>query len=136
MDLMFNRTIVSDTTVPEILERRKDNTYLYRYDLQEIVKEESTSEEESSIPSTDEHTYSYVSVMLNGYPNRGEVIKYLIRQLVTLEDELKIINDYNEVVKLVKNYTKTEEYKTYMDYLTIRHEIKSKVSEDFKNLNI
>ena len=134
MNLIFNRTIVSSYTPLEILERRVDNTYLYRYDLQEIPQERSDDSETRPIPEG--NTYSYVSVMLNGYPNKNEVIKYLIRQLLTAEDELKIINDYNEVVSLVPEYESTEEYRTYMHYLTLRHEIKSKVSEDFKNLNI
>ena len=134
MNLIFNRTVVSNSTPLEILERRVDNTYLYRYDLQEIPQEKHDDSETRPIPEG--NTYSYVSVMLNGYPNKNEVIKYLIRQLLTTEDELKIINDYNEVVSLVPEYENTEEYRTYMDYLTIRHEIKSKVSEDFKNLNI
>lgn len=134
MDLIFNRTVVNSPTPLDVLERRVDNTYLYRYDLQEIPQEKSDDTEMSPIPEG--NTYSYVSVMRNGYPNKNEVIKYLIRQLLTTEDELKIINDYNEVVSLVPEYESTEEYRTYMDYLTIRHEIKSKVNEDFKNINI
>ena len=134
MNLIFNRTVVSSTTPLDILERRVDNTYLYKYDLQEIPQEESDDSE--TRPIQEGNTYSYVSVMLNGYPNKSEVIKYLIRQLLTEEDELKIINDYNEVINLVPEYESTDEYKTYMDYLTVRHEIKSKVNEDFKNLNI
>lgn len=134
MDLIFNRTVVNSPTPLDVLERRVDNTYLYRYDLQEIPREKSDDSEMSPIPEG--NTYSYVSVMLNGYPNKNEVIKYLIRQLLTTEDELKIINDYNEVVSLAPEYESTEEYRTYMDYLTIRHEIKSKVNEDFKNLDI
>lgn len=134
MNLIFNRTVVSSTTPLDILERRVDNTYLYRYDLQDIPQEESGDSETRLIPEGNK--YSYVSIMLNGYPNKNEVIKYLIRQLLTTEDELKIINDYNEVVNLVPEYESTDEYKTYMDYLTVRHEIKSKVSKDFKNLDI
>ena len=134
MNLIFNRTVVNSLTPLDILERRADNTYLYRYDLHEIPQEESDDSE--TRPIQEGNTYSYVSVMLNGYPNKSEVIKYLIRQLLTEEDELKIINDYNEVVNLVSGFENTDEYKTYMNYLTIRHEIKSKVSEDFKNLDI
>ena len=134
MDLIFNRTVVNSPTPLDVLERRVDNTYLYRYDLQEIPQEKSDDTKMSPIPEG--NIYSYVSVMLNGYPNKNEVIKHLIRQLLSEEDELKIINDYNEVVSLVPEYESTDEYRTYMNYLTIRHEIKSKVNEDFKNLNI
>lgn len=133
MNLAFDRVVKDYVTPPAVLERNKGNMYLYRYDIIEVPYEPSNDNME---PTHEGKRYSFVEVLLPGYPNKNEVIKYLIRQLVSLEDELKIINDYNEVIHLDENYLNSDEYTTYIEYLRIRHEIKSKVNTDFNNYNI
>ncbi len=133
MNLSFDRVIKDYVTPPAVLERNKGNMYLYRYD---IVEASSTEPSDDDIPVPEGTKYSFVEVLLPGYPNKNEVIKYLIRKLVSLEDELKIINDYNEVLHLDPDYVNSEEYKTYMEYLRVRHEIKSKLKTDFDNYSI
>lgn len=128
MNLILDRTIYTSVEKPAIIERNKDHTYAYRYDLKEEAKKDTEDEMTSEIEGT---KYSYVSVLLKGYPNRNETIKYLLRKLVSLEDELKLVNDYNEAVKF-EDFD-SEEYKSYIDYLTLRKTIKTKVKEDFKN---
>lgn len=119
MNLVFNKTIITSKEIPTVIERRKDNTCLYKYDLQEIATD------------TEELKYSYVPVVLKGYPNRNEAIKGLLRKLVTLEDELKLINDFNEAVE--NDELKSPEYTEYIKYLEFRKEIKQKVKTDFTN---
>lgn len=125
----FNLSRTSLDFKPPVIERIKGMHYIYRYDIQE--------EEVSSIEDAGktEKRYSFVEVALAGYPNRRQVVKALLKQLITLEGEFNILNDYNEVVNLEKNYKETEEYKVYMQYITLRHTIKNKVKEDFNQYN-
>lgn len=125
----FNLSRTSLDFKPPVIERIKGMHYIYRYDIQE--------EEVSSIEDAGktEKRYSFVEVSLAGYPNKRQVVKALLKQLITLEGEFNILNDYNEVVNLEKNYKETEEYKVYMQYITLRHTIKNKVKEDFNQYN-
>lgn len=125
----FNLSRTSLDFKPPVIERIKGMHYIYRYDIQE--------EEVSSIEDAGktEKRYSFVEVALAGYPNRRQVVKALLKQLITVEGEFNILNDYNEVVNLEKNYKETEEYKVYMQYITLRHTIKNKVKEDFNQYN-
>lgn len=125
----FNLSRTSLDFKPPVIERIKGMHYIYRYDIQE--EEVSSIEEEGKT----EKRYSFVEVSLAGYPNRRQVVKALLKQLITLEGEFNILNDYNEVVNLEKNYKETEEYKVYMQYITLRHTIKNKVKEDFNQYN-
>lgn len=123
MNLTFARTYIDTNERPEVFERLKGNMYLYRYDIQqeESIKDEETKETVNR--------YSFVTVQLKGYPNSNEVIKYLIRLIVSLEDELKLINDYNESLL----FNESAEDSEYVQYLTLRRELKTKVINDFNN---
>lgn len=133
---MLHRT-TSDYN-PPVIERIAGFTYIYRYDIQQEDpvsrkdvmggEDSENSEDEEPIPQ-----YSFVSVTLKGYPSRQQTIKALLKQMYSIEDELKIINDYNEVMALSEDPTSTDEYNTYIDYLTVRRAIKIKVNDDFTN---
>lgn len=125
----FNLSRTSLDFKPPVIERIKGMHYIYRYDIQE--EEVPSMRDENKT----EKRYSFVEVPLAGYPNRRQVVKVLLKQLITMEDELNILNDYNEVVNLEENYKETEEYKVYMQYIILRHTIKNKVKEDFNHYN-
>lgn len=127
MNLEFNRVYVDANEMPAVIERYAGNKYLYRYDLRQ---EEPVQSEENESPMG---RYSFVDVRLVGYPNHNETIKYLIRQLISLEDELKLINDYNESVLFEPDSSTSEGYQDYITYLEVRRTIKSKVKTDFSN---
>lgn len=124
MNLEFGRIIIDADTPPATIERYAGYMYIYRYELKQ--EEPITSEDRLF-----KNRYSFVEVRLKGYPNRNETVKYLLRQLVSLEDELKLINDYNE--SIITNNTNSTDYSNYVKYLTFRREVKSKVNEDFTN---
>ena len=131
MNLIFDRVYMNADEQPVVLEKIAGNMYLYRYDLREEEPVESDNE-----MFNESRRFSFVEVRLKGCPNKSETIKHLIRRLVTLEDELKLLNDYNEVINLEENASNSEEYENYMRYLEFRKEIKQKVKHDFDNNNI
>lgn len=127
MDLVLNRTYTDGSDGLEIIRRLPDKHYLYKYDF----REEPDKQREDG---TTEKCYSYVPVLLKGYPNLNEVIKYLLRQVISLENELKMINDLNEIKMLDEgNINESPEYEVYTRYLELRREIKHKVRDDFNN---
>lgn len=125
MNLKFNRLYIDSNCNLDIIERIPSNYYIYKYDLRE--------ESEDEFQSSPNKKYSYVEVKLKGFPNYNETIKALLRMLVSLEDELKLINDYNEALEFEYEYKDTKEYKNYIEYISFRKEIKDKVKQDFTN---
>lgn len=125
MNLQFNRIIIDADEQPAVIERYAGFMYLYRYDLRQEEPIESETED------TPKNRYSFVEVRLKGYPNRNETIKDLIRKLVSLEDELKLVNDFNEAS--LHNEVNSTDYKDYIKYLEFRREIKQNVRTDFSN---
>lgn len=123
MNLEFGRVTIDADEKPAVIERYAGHMYIYRYDIQHETIESEENEHQNR--------YSFVEVRLKGFPNRNETVKYLLRQLVTLEDELKLINDYNE--SIITNNTDSTDYSDYVKYLTFRREVKSKVNNDFTN---
>lgn len=123
MNLEFGRLYIDTNEELPVIERYAGNMYLYRYDLR---LEESVEEDETNLKR-----YSFVEVRLQGYPNRNETIKNLIHQLVSSDDEMKLNNDYNEVMNFEDNPKETDAYKEYMKYLNFRKEIRTKVNVDF-----
>lgn len=127
MNLQFVRTYMDTNERPSVFERLKGNMYLYRYDIQQEAPVETEDSEESL------DRYSFVAVQLKGYPNSNEVIKCMIRMLLSLEDELKLLNDYNESIIFGEPLYDDSEY---IQYLTLRRLLKTVVSNDFKNNKI
>lgn len=126
MNLEFGRIYIDTDETPAVIERYAGSMYLYRYDLKLEEPVETESEDD-----THKSRYSFVEVRLKGYPNRNETIKCLLRKLVTLEDELKLINDFNEAVENDK--LNSDDYTNYKKYLEFRKEIKRNVRTDFDN---
>lgn len=126
MNLEFGRIYIDTDETPAVIERYAGSMYLYRYDLK--LEEPVETESEDDTPKS---RYSFVEVRLKGYPNRNETIKCLLRKLVTLEDELKLINDFNEAVE--NDELNSDDYTNYKKYLEFRKEIKRKVRTDFDN---
>lgn len=126
MNLEFGRIYIDADEAPAVIERYAGSMYLYRYDLK--LEEPVETESEDDTPKS---RYSFVEVRLKGYPNRNETIKCLLRKLVTLEDELKLINDFNEAVE--NDELNSDDYTNYKKYLEFRKEIKRNVRTDFDN---
>ena len=126
MNLEFGRIYMDADETPAVIERYAGGMYLYRYDLK--LEEPVETESEDDTPKA---RYSFVEVRLKGYPNRNETIKCLLRKLVTLEDELKLINDFNEAVE--NDDLDSDDYTNYKKYLEFRKEVKRNVRTDFDN---
>lgn len=111
---------------PNSIEKLSDNSYYYNY----IIGEDNVQVEKpnSEVP-TIETRYYYLRSYLSGAPNYKEAIVSIIRQYVSVDDEIALINKYNTYnLGLDTDQTACNEYE---DYCLLVSDIRKKVKEDF-----
>lgn len=107
---------------PEHIILLGDGTYYYNYDVQE--GERYTENGITPI-------YTAVCVMVQGMPNYNNIVKALIRNYYTTDEEFDLINSYNEAIQ--EGLTEGKDIIKYKDYLALRIQIKDYVKKDFQS---
>ena len=118
--------IINDSR-PDIIQRLGNNNYYYNYNITEgeqVVNNIQTNEQ------TTKTIYSSIQVKLSGIPNYKECIKAIIRQYLTEEEELDLINSSNATTNGIAN--STSDIQKYNNYLQLLDTIKSNVKTDFE----
>ena len=93
--------IINDSR-PNIIQRLGNNNYYYNYNITEgeqVVNDIQTNEQ------TTKTIYSSIQVKLSGTPNYKECINAIIRQYLTEEEELDLINSSNATTNGIANST-------------------------------
>lgn len=105
---------------PSIIEKLGNGTYYYNYDIKSQVVD---------VEQTQETRWTYIQAHLRGVPSYAVCVRGVIRQFVTAEDELSLINKYNAYQMGVINDSSicTE----YQEYVGLVSSIKSNVKKDF-----
>lgn len=111
---MVHRIISPDK--PESIQYLGNNNYYYNYDIQEIQ-------------ILDKQMYSFIEIKLTGNPDYKQCIKEIIRQYVSAEEELDLINSNNATTNNVVN--NSSNITNYTDYLNLVNTIKINVKNDF-----
>ena len=111
---MIHRIISPDK--PESIQYLGNNNYYYNYDIQEIQ-------------ILDKQMYSFIEIKLTGNPDYKQCIKEIIRQYVSAEEELDLINSNNATTNNVVN--NSSNITNYIDYLNLVNTIKINVKNDF-----
>ena len=118
------KRITSDVE-PKSFERLGNGSYYYNYD---IKFEGTIIREEEEVPQ-----WSFVQVLIYGYPTYEDCVPAIIRAGVSLNEEFNIINSYNKEMLL---NTENEGPATiaYKEYLAFVDEVKEKTREAFNKL--
>lgn len=110
---------------PQTIQKLGNGTYYYNYDIKEIeVISDSELEEQKKT------LYSFIQVFLAGQPDYKKCIQAVIRQYLSSEDELSLINKYNKY--LIGLSEDSDTYNDYLEYVNLVSEIQTKVKLDFK----
>lgn len=121
---MLEPNRIQAETCPDIIYRLGNNTYYYNYDIQEIEIDNSTELEQKI-----EIRYTFIQVLLRGQPDYRKCIQAVIRQYLSTEDELSLINKYNRYLAGLDSDSNV--YKKYLEYVTLVSDIQQKVKSDF-----
>ena len=78
---------VSSNIKPNAIEQLGNNTYYYNYNI--------TSEQKTNKDGEEETIYNFIQIHLTGIPDYKDCIKNIIREYVSQEEELGLINRYN-----------------------------------------
>lgn len=116
---------------PKVLERLKNNTYYFRWNIQQEQK--TIGEDEEGNPIT-QNQYVYDEVIFDGQPSSDIILEAAIRSFISADEEKKLINDYNAYKE---NVLIDEKYKNrYMDFLSRRAELKTAIEQSCTTLNL
>lgn len=111
---------------PNKIETLGDGTYYYNYDIKSrVVSVQDMSDKKPH----DETMYNFVQVHLAGQPDYKEIIRAVIREHVTQDEEFDLINSSNRVVLGLSDATSDRQ--KYLEYLEVVEVIKQKVRADF-----
>ena len=113
---------------PLTFEDLGDGRYYYNFHVVETEKKD---------PETGEVTpsFDYDQVVIVGKPTYHKVVAAVIRDKYSVDDELALINNYNESLK-AKTKGNPESVKEYEEYLVFRTETKEMVKTDCIAYNI
>lgn len=111
---------------PQTIQKLGNGTYYYNYDIKEI---EVISDESTELEEKIETQYSFIQVLLRGQPDYRKCIQAVIRQYLSAEDELSLMNKCNKY--LIGLSEDSDTYNSYLEYVNLVSEIQSKVKADF-----
>lgn len=103
---------------PKTIEIIGNDKYYFNYDIKEYDKYINEEGEEVV-------RYSYIQIKLIGVPQYRDVVRRIIREYISDNEEFELINDYNKY-KLGILTDKNVEQK-YLNYLNLVEEIKTNV---------
>lgn len=111
---------------PNSIENLGNGTYYYNYDIKSKVVDVTDPETEDV---TQETRWTYIQVHLRGVPEYAACIQAVIREYVSTEEELALINKYSAYqMGIIANSSVCSEYQEYCELVTT---IKNNVKKDF-----
>lgn len=111
---------------PNSIEKLGNGTYYYNYDIKSKVVDVTDPETEDV---TQETRWTYVQVHLRGVPEHAACIQAVIREYVSTEEELALINKYSAYqMGIIADSSICSEYQEYCELITT---IKNNVKKDF-----
>lgn len=116
---------ITSEVEPESFERLGNGSYYYNYDIR---FEGTIIREEEEVPQ-----WSFVQVLIYGYPAYNDCVPAIIRAGVSENEEFNIINSYNKEV-LLNAENEGPATIAYKEYLTFVDEVKEKTREAFDKL--
>lgn len=109
---------------PSILEAKGNGSYFYRWNIQEVTREDITS-------------YDCNEVTVWSPLTRSKINKVVINNLWDKDTEQKLINEYNSVqLGLCSDDESVRITERYKEFLTERSLIKTHINADCEELNI
>lgn len=117
-------------TRPNLFKDLGNNIWEYNYDIQTqsyIIPNMNTTSNSNGDPTT---MYKFIPVRIQGKPTYEECFKAVWRKLYTIDQEIQLINDYNESV-----INKTEIPTQYTNYLHKRKQVIQQIKNDVNTLN-
>lgn len=108
---------------PQAIEKLGNGTYYYNYDIQskQVTITDGKDQKE-------ETRWTYIQAHLRGVPSYAACVQGIIRQFVTAEDELSLINKYNAYqMGAINDSSICAEYQEYVGLVS---SIKSNVKKD------
>lgn len=109
---------------PQAIEKLGNGTYYYNYDIQSKQVTITDGEDQK-----EETRWTYIQAHLRGVPSYAACVQGIIRQFVTAEDELSLINKYSAYQMGVINDSSI--CAEYQEYVRLVSSIKSNVKKDF-----
>lgn len=107
---------------PVAIQRLGDGTYYYNYDIRYDGEVEKEGEK---VPQ-----WSFIQVMIYGYPCYGDCVKTIIRAYLDSGQEFELVNSYNKAIHEGQPETH-KDIVAYFEFLSLLDEIKSKTREVF-----
>lgn len=129
-DYKLDSIYKKSTIKPDLFKDLGNNIWEYNYDIQEqscIVPNMNTINNSNSGETIT--MYNYIPVRIQGKPTYDECFKAVWRKLYTIDQEIQLINDYNESV-----INKTEVPTQYTDYLHTRKQVMQQIKKDVSTL--
>lgn len=124
--LTLNR--IYDNKKPDTVIKLGNGYYYYNYD----IKEEQIIETDEEGNSNEITRWSFIPVYIAGEPNSDDCIKAVIKQYISIEDELKLINQfYSYKLGITRDETVENDY---IEYLKMIRGIKEGVKFSFNEL--
>lgn len=111
---------------PDLIEKLGNGTYYYNYDIKS--KEVNVTDPETE-DVTKETRWTYIQVHLRGVPECTACIQAIIREYISTEEELALINKYSAYqMGIITDSSICSEYQEYCGLVTT---IKANVKKDF-----
>lgn len=114
-------TLLKQEIKPSTFERLGNNTYYYNYNIKETTIYNPDGDEIQG--------WEFIQVCISGIPNYNKCVAAIIREYVSLEKELELINNFNMYNSKLSNNIKDKD--DYINFLTLLQTIKVNVSRDF-----
>lgn len=76
----------------------------------------------------DKDFYSYIEVIIDGYPTYEKKVKSIIRTYLSVDEEFDIINSYNKYNLGIDTNSKAKE--DYIEYLNLLNTIKQNIKNE------
>lgn len=114
---------------PNSIEKLGNGTYYYNYDIKSKVVDVTDPETEDV---TQETRWTYVQVHLRGVPEHAACIQAVIREYISAEEELALINKYSAYqMGIIADSSICSEYQEYCGLvITIKNNVKKDFSID------
>lgn len=111
---------------PNSIEKLGNGSYYYNYDIKSRVVDVTDPETEEV---TQETRWTYIQVHLRGIPEYSACIQAIIREYMSTEEELALINKYSAYQMGI--ISDSNVYSEYQEYCGLVAAIKANVKNDF-----
>lgn len=123
---MTEPRILESTIKPKVIEKLGNGTYYYNYNIKEKVVEVEDQETGEKHPET---RWDFIQAYIKGQPDYRDAITAILRQYISADEEMSLINKYNSFnLGVLSSSEVCVEYEKYCKLLA---EIKAQVKKDF-----